>query len=1236
MGPLLVLIAAAIWQASASPTIYPNLDILRVKQGDSVELLCSGNFPVVWIGIQNGSNMMVYDNGTLYMPKASGNQMGNYQCAYINKPEEGIRTIYVAVTDNHQPLTVTIGGGVEHVRLQGEPFNISCRVQYHSYEYNGKWIYPLTANASLNSMDLDTGLSQSYASDYNLFIPAVQLQDSGIYTCLGEAAQLHVNVSVTLQVLEKGYLRLSRLQNRIQEINLHQNLNLQVFIDAYPRPSTYRWMHVNTSGRSILTGHMIFGHQRHNNTLSLNWMEEKDVGAYIFFADNGEASASIHFHVFMKKSASPTIYPNLDILRVKQGDSVELLCSGNFPVEWIGIQNGSTAMVYGNGTLYMPNVSCKQMGSYHCAYINKPEEGIRTIYVAVTDPESMWCGLSDVYPSVEKGMDALIPCLIADPGFTGNMTLLKDSSPVHSGISFSPKEGIWIHKVDMSDVGSYECKAQVQGKWVISRRITLSVYDNHLTVTIGGVADHVRLQGEPFNISCRVQYPSHEYNGKWIYPLTANASLNEKEFDTGLSQSYASDYSLFIPAVQLQNSGIYTCLGEAAQLHVNVSVTLQVLEKGYLHLSTLQNRIEETNMHQNLNLQVFIDAYPRPSTYRWIHVNPSGNSTESGDMSLGNHRYNNTLRLNWMEEKDSGEYIFFADNEEANASIHFYVSVKTKPKITKLTNLSSRLQCEVTGYPPPHIQWYKFPPHTDRCGQYGALILNDSRLEIMSEIPFVRVSLKSVLKVKMEDSETICCFAVNSAGNDSSFIKFSVGSKDENSKLLYAGFGGTMGFLLLCIIFLVYKYKQKPKYQVHWKIIEACEGNNYTFIDPTQLPYNEKWEFPRNNLQFGKVLGAGAFGKVIEATAFGLGKEDSVLKVAVKMLKSTAHTDEQEALMSELKIMSHLGHHENIVNLLGACTHGGPVLVITEYCPFGDLLNFLREKAEHLIIEGLTLECTLDSMMADYKNIYLGKKYVQRSDSGLGCQSVDSYLEMKSVISSVPMPPQGTNLVSTEGKEDLRSLDLFDLLQFSNQVAQGMTFLASKNCIHRDLAARNVLVADGLVAKICDFGLARDIVNDSNYVVKGNARLPVKWMAPESIFECVYTVQSDVWSYGILLWEIFSLGRSPYPGVKVNNKFYNLVKQGYHMGKPDFAPDDMYNIMTACWKLEPTQRPTFSQICTLIQNQLDAIKEQDYKNLPCPREEEDSGCEPASYFEESCESGEVEQPLLNSNNYQFC
>ncbi|KAI1234123.1 hypothetical protein IHE44_0003837 [Lamprotornis superbus] len=438
---------------------------------------------------------------------------------------------------------------------------------------------------------------------------------------------------------------------------------------------------------------------------------------------------------------------------------------------------------------------------------------------------------------------------------------------------------------------------------------------------------------------------------------------------------------------------------------------------------------------------------------------------------------------------------------------------------------------------------------------------------------------------------------------------------------------------------------QKPKYQVRWKIIEACEGNNYIFIDPTQLPYNEKWEFPRNNLQFGKTLGAGAFGKVVEATAFGLGKEDSVLKVAVKMLKSSADTDEQEALMSELKIMSHLGHHENIVNLLGACTCGGPILVITEYCRYGDLLNFLRKKSESIIIQDSALDTSLDSA-ADYKNIELEKKYI-RSDSGFSSQGLETYVEMRPVSSSSSAASDSAQVrgrsseAEDEAREDLRPLNLSDLLQFSSQVAQGMAFLASKNCIHRDLAARNVLISDGRVAKICDFGLARDIMNDSNYVVKGNdsllfqARLPVKWMAPESIFDCIYTVQSDVWSYGILLWEIFSLGKSPYPGMVVNSKFYSMVKQGYQMARPDFAPLEMYRIMQACWSLEPTRRPTFDQIGCFIQKELEVHKEQDYTNLPSGAEE-DSGCDTSGCCEESCEQEESGQPLLKGNNYQFC
>jgi len=113
--------------------------------------------------------------------------------------------------------------------------------------------------------------------------------------------------------------------------------------------------------------------------------------------------------------------------------------------------------------------------------------------------------------------------------------------------------------------------------------------------------------------------------------------------------------------------------------------------------------------------------------------------------------------------------------------------------------------------------------------------------------------------------------------------------------------------------------------------------------------------------------------------------------------------------------------------------------------------------------------------------------------------------------------------------------------------------------IHRDLAARNVLLARGGIVKICDFGLARELsagdYSGENYVKKNDEPLPIKWMALESLRDKVYTTKSDVWSFGVFLWELFSLGATPYPGMLVDGEFYARIETGYRMAPPKFSPD---------------------------------------------------------------------------------
>ncbi|XP_072022565.1 uncharacterized protein [Amphiura filiformis] len=290
--------------------------------------------------------------------------------------------------------------------------------------------------------------------------------------------------------------------------------------------------------------------------------------------------------------------------------------------------------------------------------------------------------------------------------------------------------------------------------------------------------------------------------------------------------------------------------------------------------------------------------------------------------------------------------------------------------------------------------------------------------------------------------------------------------------------------------------------------------------------------FPRENLHIQNELGHGEFGKVLLGMATGIVVGERETKVAVKTLKDNANDETKQQLMKEFNQMKSLmpalvkQKNRNVVQLLGGCMDEDPPYMILEYMENGNLKTRLRES--RTIGDGT------------YGNLFAGSK----------------------------------------------SFTPTQLMGFAHQVANGMAFLARQKCIHRDLAARNVLLNKRFECKVSDFGLAEDIKNVEVFHRQNECRLPIRWMAIESILGDVHTTESDVWSFGVLLWEIVTLGSRPYPKLK-GDDIRKLLKNGQRMPRPKHCSEQLYNIMLACWEKEPSKRPSFEHLMKLLNEVLE-------------------------------------------------
>ncbi|NWW40187.1 MUSK kinase, partial [Panurus biarmicus] len=287
-------------------------------------------------------------------------------------------------------------------------------------------------------------------------------------------------------------------------------------------------------------------------------------------------------------------------------------------------------------------------------------------------------------------------------------------------------------------------------------------------------------------------------------------------------------------------------------------------------------------------------------------------------------------------------------------------------------------------------------------------------------------------------------------------------------------------------------------------------------------------EYPRNNIEYVRDIGEGAFGRVFQARAPGLLPYEPFTMVAVKMLKEEASADMQADFQREAALMAEFDN-PNIVKLLGVCAVGKPMCLLFEYMAYGDLNEYLRDRSP-------------------------------RNLCSLAQGSLDTRLRLPNPL----------------------ALCCTSQLCIAKQVAAGMAYLSERKFVHRDLATRNCLVGENMVVKIADFGLSRNMYSADYYKANENDAIPIRWMPPESIFYNRYTTESDVWAYGVVLWEIFSYGMQPYYGMAHEEVIY-YVRDGNVLSCPDNCPLELYNLMRLCWSKLPADRPGFASIHRILE-----------------------------------------------------
>ncbi|XP_068759297.1 fibroblast growth factor receptor 4-like isoform X2 [Montipora capricornis] len=1010
----------------------------------------------------------------------------------------------------------------------------------------------------------------STSNNHSLILTDIQRSDAGQYRCLASNSEGNLTSSpATLTVhFAPEIFYLPKNATTVEG----QDVIFSCTIDGDPPPSVI-WTKNGEELKLAGNSRVNVSSTSSNYSLIFTGIQRSDAGEYRCLASNSEgnltsspATLTVHFAPeisYLPKNATTV-----------EGQDVIFSCTidGDPPPSVIWTKNGEELKLAGNSrvnvsstssnySLIFTGIQRSDAGEYRCLASNS-EGNLTSSPATLTvhfEPEISYFPKN---ATTVEGQDVIFSCTIdGDPPpsviWTKNGEELKLAGNSRVNVSStSSNHSLIFTGIQRSDAGEYRCLASNSEGNLTSSPVTLTVHSPpEFTIN---PRNAIAIKGENVTLRCKV-YGNPVPDVKWT---------KDEKYISGNERMIVSDFgantsSLTITDIVPGDTGQYRCMAnnsvaDATSSPGNILVkykpAVEIVGLGKLSLA----------IGSQMQLTCRYNASPPVYEVQWVKDGPviARNAT-----IIGNERANiskftvseSILTVISSVTQDGGDYKCLVANVLGNSSATTSVIISQEP-----TAAPQNVRGKSISSTSILVTWEEVPP-ADRNGvilthtvTYKSLTEGNNGSETVNSNKFH----KELTNLKKFVNYSITVFSTNQIGDGPAsnpiFVTTSQAIKDDRTSRrsfhIILGFACGFAFIFAVSIFIVFKRFRRKKKNTIIEVLDdeeddvsmqemrpeimnelrdrnqqACAGqpalpgsnedeavvvDNEMYL--VQMAFERNWEIPRERLEITETeLGGGEFGVVRKGTY--LRRDGNELPVAVKMLRDENDQNQRMALIQELEMLRKVGRHTNIVSLIGACSFEEPLCVVVEFVPGG----------------------SLDDVLLD---------------------------------SRIPAQTHDANYVNICSKLSER-----DLLKIAKDVANGMRHLESKLCVHRDLAARNILIGEGLVAKVADFGLSRDISQDGEYIKFTEGKVPWLWMSMESL-RGINTTMSDVWSFGVVLWEIVTLGERPYTGIIGIVELFTMLQDGMRLEKPPHCSKELYDIMLQCWQETPEDRPTFKDL----------------------------------------------------------